>query len=56
MTRPNKAKQQQLFEPEDLVPELPPDVSARCIELLNLMLREVLRGEASTESEGGTNE
>lgn len=56
MTRPNKAKQQRLFEPEDLAPELPPDVSAHCNELLSLMLREVLRREASTESEGETNE
>ena len=56
MTRPQKVRQQQLFEPEDLAPDVPPDVSARCIELLSLILREVLRGEAPMESGDGKNE
>jgi len=46
-----KQQLQLLFQPEEMAPSLSPEVKARTIELLSLMLRETLQNGPSTNKE-----
>jgi hypothetical protein len=46
-----KQQLQLLFQPLEMAPSLSPEVKARTIELLSLMLRETVQREPSTNKE-----
>jgi hypothetical protein len=46
-----KQQLQLLFQPEEMAPSLSPEVKARTIELLSLMLRETVKNGPSTNKE-----
>ena len=46
-----KQQLQLLFQPEEMAPSLSPEVKARTIELLSLMLRETVQNGPSTNKE-----
>ncbi len=52
MTPMQRFEQQKiLFQPEETAPSLPPEIKAKSIELLSLMLLEIIRNKMITNKE-----
>ncbi len=52
MTPMQRFEQQKiLFQPEEKAPSLPPEIKAKSIELLSLMLLEIIRNKMITNKE-----